>query len=133
MRIRRIEEFELGDTLGVGTVGTIYRAHDRVNDCEVAVKLLLPAVSGDELIKARFGREMIILEQLSHPNIVQCYGGGRVDNQLFYAMELVEGGTLKEVLQQTGRLTWREAATCAIQICSALQHAHNHGIIHRDL
>lgn len=133
MRIRRIEEFELGDTLGVGTVGTIYRAHDRENDCEVAVKLLLPAVSRDELIKARFGREVMILEQLSHPNIVQCYGGGRVENQLFYAMELVEGGTLKEVLQQTGRLSWREAATCAIQICSALQHAHNHGIIHRDL
>ncbi len=133
MRIRRIEEFELGETLGVGTVGTIYRARDRENDREVAVKLLLPAVSDDELIKARFGREMMILEQLSHLNIVQCYGGGRVENQLFYAMELVEGGTLKEVLQQTGRLSWREAATCAVQICSALQHAHNHGIIHRDL
>jgi serine/threonine protein kinase len=133
MRIRRIEQFELGETLGVGTVGTIYRARDRVNDCEVAVKLLLPAVSNDELIKSRFGREMMILEQLSHPNIVRCFGGGKVDSQLFYVMELVEGGTLKQVLQQTGALSWREAATIGVQIASALQHAHNHGIIHRDL
>jgi serine/threonine protein kinase len=133
MRIRRIEEFERGEPLGVGTVGTIYRAYDRVNDREVALKLLLPAVSNDELVKARFGREMMILEKLSHPNIVQCYGGGRVEDQLFYAMELVEGGTLKEVLQQTGALSWREAATCGVQICDALQHAHNNGIIHRDL
>jgi serine/threonine protein kinase len=133
MRIRRIEEFELSDTLGVGTVGTIYRARDLANGCEVAVKILLPTVSNDELIKARFGREMLILEQLSHPNIVRYYGGGRIESQLFYAMELVDGGTLKDVLEQSGRLSWAEAATCGVQICSALQHAHNHGIIHRDL
>jgi serine/threonine protein kinase len=133
MRIRRIEEFELGDTLGMGTVGTIYRARDLASGCEVAIKILLPAVSNDELIRARFGREMMILEQLSHPNIVRYYGGGRIESQLFYAMELVDGGTLKDLLEKSGRLSWAEAATCGVQICSALQHAHNHGIIHRDL
>jgi serine/threonine protein kinase len=76
---------------------------------------------------------MLILEQLSHPHIVRYFGGGRAANQLFYAMEAVDGGTLKGLLQQSGRLSWQEVATTGIQLCSALQAAHNHGIIHRDL
>ncbi len=130
---RRIDEFELGVALGVGTVGTIYRAQDLKHDRVVAVKILHPTVSSDKLIRARFEREMLILAKLSHPHIVQYYGGGRVDDQLFYAMELVEGGNLRDMLQQSGCLNWEETATCGIQISSALQHAHNHGVIHRDL
>ncbi|MCH5372963.1 MAG: serine/threonine protein kinase, partial [Planctomycetes bacterium] len=129
----RLENFELGDPLGVGTVGTIFRARDRRTGRDVALKILHPTVSGDRLIKARFWREMMILEKLSHPNIIRYYGGGRNDDQLFFAMERVDGGTLKDLIAQSGRLSWMEAATCGIQICSALQHAHNHGIIHRDL
>ncbi len=130
---RKLEEFELHETIGVGTVGTIYRATDLSHEQHVALKILLPEVSGDPLIHARFEREMVILERLSHRNIVRYFGGGSSDSQLFYAMELVTGGSLKEMLQQSGRLPWREATTIGVQICSALQHAHNHGIIHRDL
>lgn len=133
MPLRRIDEFELHEPLGVGTVGTIYRAKDLEHQRDVALKLLLPTVSSDDLIKARFEREMIILEKLSHANIVRYFGGGRHGSQLFYAMELVDGGTLKEMFQETGCLSWQEVAACGVQICSALQHAHNHGIIHRDL
>ncbi len=133
MPLRRIDEFELHEPLGVGTVGTIYRAGDLEYQQDVALKVLLPTVSSDDLIKARFEREMIILEKLSHANIVQYFGGGRHGSQLFYAMELVDSGTLRDMLQQTGCLSWQEVATCGVQICSALQHAHNHGIIHRDL
>ena len=133
MPLRRIDEFELHEPLGVGTVGTIYRAKDLEHQQDVALKILLPTVSSDDLIKARFEREMIILERLSHPNIVQYFGRGRDGSQLFYAMELVDGGTLKDMLEQTGRLSWQEVVSCGVQICSALQHAHNHGITHRDL
>jgi len=130
---RQFDDFEIHETIGVGTVGTIYRATDLTNDRLVALKVLLPSVSEDEVISARFEREMHILEKLSHRNIVKYYGGGRQDKQLFFAMELVEGGTLKDLLSDTGRLNWREVAACGVQICSALQHAHNYGIIHRDL
>ncbi len=130
---RRIEEFELGKVLGVGTAGTIYEARDKVNGLPVALKILLPTVSADKIVAARFEREMLILEKLSHPNIVRYHGGGRSGEQLFFAMELLTGGTLKDELARAGAFSWVEAATCGAQICSALQHAHNHGIIHRDM
>ncbi|MCO6458949.1 MAG: serine/threonine protein kinase [Pirellulaceae bacterium] len=129
----QLSDFELGDTLGVGTVGTIYHARHKQTGQESALKILLPSVSEDQLIRARFRREMTILERISHPHIVKYLGGGRDGNQLFYAMEYVDSGSLKQVLKAGGPLRWREAASCAIQLCSALQHLHNHGIIHRDL
>ena len=130
---RKFEEFQIRESIGVGTVGTIYEAEDLVAGQTVALKVLLPAVSSDPLISARFQREMLILEKLSHPNIVRYYGGGKYGQQFFYAMELLPGGSLKQMLTQSGRLSWREAATMGAQVCSALQHAHNYGIIHRDL
>jgi serine/threonine protein kinase len=133
MAKRRLDEFELGPVLGVGTAGTIYQAWDKVNGLKVALKILLPTVSADKIVSARFEREMVILEKLSHPNIVKYHGGGRSDGQLFFAIELLDGETLKDELARGGAMNWIEAATCGAQICSALQHAHNHGIIHRDL
>ena len=133
MTNRDFDDFELGRVLGVGTVGTIYEAYDKANSVPVALKCLLATVSSDQIIQARFAREMIILEKLFHPNIVKYFSGGKHGGQLFYAMELLDGGSLKEALSRTGAFSWIEVATCGIQICSALQHAHNHGIIHRDL
>ena len=133
MASRRFDEFRLGRVLGVGTVGTIYEAFDSVNSTKVALKCLLATVSSDPIIQARFAREMQILEKLSHPNIVRYYGGGKHQGQLFYAMELLNGGSLKDSLVRGGVFSWLEVATCGVQICSALQYAHNHGIIHRDL
>ena len=73
------------------------------------------------------------MERLNHPHIVRHYGGGVMDGQYFYAMQLLDNGTLKDMLAQRGRLPWPQVAAFADQIASALQHAHNHGIIHRDL
>ena len=129
----RFEEFEDIQQIGNGTVGTVYRAVRTLTGQTVALKLLLPAASHDKQITARFEREMVILERLNHPNIVNYYGGGIHDGQLFYAMELVEGGSLRDVLTRNGNITWDEAVECGWQVCSALQHAHNHGVIHRDL
>ena len=73
------------------------------------------------------------VERLNHPNIVRHYDCGLAEDRIFFAMELVDCGTLKEVLRQRGRLPWREAVECAMQICAALAHAHELGVIHRDL
>ena len=130
---RTYDEFDFGETIGVGTVGTIYEVTERATGRQYALKLLSPAVSTDETVVARFEREMLILSKLNHANIVGYHGNGQHDSQLFYVMELIRGGTLKDVLQRSGPLSWEEAAECGRQIAAALQHAHNHGIIHRDL
>ena len=129
----KLADFELDDPLGTGTVGTIYRATNKKSGQTFALKILLPTVVDDPLISARFQREMVILEKLSHPHIVRYYGGGQEGKQWFYAMELVDGGNLKELIEQSGPLSWPEVVTIGTQLCSALQYAHNFGIIHRDL
>ncbi len=130
---RQISEFEVGDVLGVGTVGTIHRATEKSSGEHFAVKKLHPGVSQDQLIRARFRREMAILERLNHPHIVRYYGGGEDDGTLFYVMELVDGGTVKGLLQIKGVFDWPIVVEVTRQICSALQYAHNNGVIHRDL
>ena len=125
--------FKLAEPLGVGTVGTVFRAESPDIAQPVAVKLLHPTIAHDPRIVDRFQREITIMERLNHPHIVQNYGGGLMDGQYFYAMQLLEHGNLKEHLQKTGPLSWPQAAAYAAHISSALQHAHNHGIIHRDL
>ncbi|MAT16183.1 MAG: serine/threonine protein kinase [Planctomyces sp.] len=133
MSLKWIGEYEVLETIGIGTVGTIYKAVKTGATQPVAIKLLLPSVSENELIYRRFEREIEILERLNHPNIVRYYGSGKWENQLYYVMELVEGASLREVLNRKGRIRWQETVEIGWQVCSALQHAHNHGIIHRDL
>ena len=124
--------FSLGEQLGMGTVGVVYRATSPDIAEPVAVKLLHPNVSGDQNIVNRFEREITIMERLNHPHIVRHYGGGMMDGQYFYAMQLLDHGSLKDRLQK-GPIPWAQVAAYSVQIASALQHAHNHGIIHRDL
>jgi serine/threonine-protein kinase len=76
---------------------------------------------------------MAVLKDLRHPNIVRCFGGVCEDKQRFYAMELVEGGSLEDVLQQRGRLPWERVVDYALQMCAALECSHRHGVIHRDV
>ncbi|TWU45512.1 Serine/threonine-protein kinase PknB [Novipirellula aureliae] len=130
----KITDYDLGGILGVGTVGTIYEGIEKETQHSVAIKKLHPGVSSDKLIRARFRREMTILERLRHPNIIAYYGGGEAeDGLLYYVMEKIEGGTIKEMIEANGHLDWQVVVDVARQICSALQCAHNHGVIHRDL
>jgi len=125
--------FQLKEQLGSGTVGAVYRAESPDLDGPVAIKLLHPTVSHDPNIVDRFQREIVIMQRLNHPNIVRHYGGGLMDGQFFYAMQLLTHGSLKDRLKQYGPMSWQQVAAYGAQIASALQHAHNHGIIHRDL
>ena len=129
----QLSDYDLGEVLGAGTVGTIYAATERNSQRRVAVKKLHPGVSRDPLISARFKREMTILERLRHPNVIEFFGGGEDDGQLYYIMELVEGGTVKELLEGGQSLPWTVVIEVGRQLCSALQFLHNHGVIHRDL
>ncbi len=124
--------FRLKEPLGVGSVGTVYRAETDDIDVPVAVKVLHPNIAHDAAMVTRFQREIVVMERLQHPHIVRHFGGGRIDGQYFFAMELLDHGSLKDRLRQ-GPLPWPLAAFYATQIASALQHAHNHGVIHRDL
>ena len=130
---RQLSEFELGEVVGVGTVGTIYRAIEKPSRESFAIKKLHPSVSKNPLIRARFRREMSILERLNHPHIVRYHGGGEDEGILFYVMELVDGGTVKGLLEKRGAFDWPIVVEVTRQICSALQYAHNNGVIHRDL
>lgn len=125
--------FTLGERLGSGTVGAVFRAESPDLDDPIAVKILHPTVAGDPHMVERFQREINIMERLDHPHIVRHYGGGTLDGQYYYAMQLLDHGSLKDRLQQGGPLPWQQAAAYGAQIASALQHAHNHGIVHRDL
>ena len=130
---REISEFDLDTIIGIGTAGSVYNAVERATGRTCAVKLLLPGLSDDHNIVSRFQREMLILSKLDHPNIVQYFGSGQHEDRMFYVMESVPGGTMKQMLQTHGKLSWQETIRYGIQVCSPLQHAHNHGIVHRDL
>ena len=124
---REIDEFEMKTVIGIGTAGSVYNAIEKSTQRPCAVKLLLPGLSDDANMVSRFEREMLILSKLDHPNIVQYYGGGKHEGRLFYVMEAVPGGTMTQMLQTHGKLTWQETIRYGIQLSSALQHAHNHG------
>ncbi len=128
-----IGPFEVGDRIGVGGMGIVYRAIYTKNGARVALKILSPDVSDSESLQRRFEREISILKKLQHPHIVRYYGGGKFGTQRFYAMELIEGGSVEEYLRKKKRLPWEEALEIAIQVAKALEHAHEAGVIHRDL
>ena len=130
---RKIGPFILEEQIGVGGMGVVYRAIYPKTNKKVAVKILSPGLMAEPKLLSRFEREIKILKRLNHPNIVKYYGGGTENNQRYYAMQFIDGGSLQDVLKQRGRLTWEQAIHVGRQVCSALEHAHNAGIIHRDL
>lgn len=134
MSERQIGPFQVGEQLGVGGMGIVYRAVYTKTGQDVALKVLSPNLTTDKKLLARFDRETKILKRLKHPNIVRYYGGGTNAGQRYYAMELIDGGALDDyVKKRGGTLTWEQVIEVGKQICSALEHAHNAGIIHRDL
>ncbi len=129
---RWIWPFELLERIGEGGMGVVYRARYVINDREVAVKMLPDDVTSPTVL-ARFEREMEVLKRLRHPNIVRSFGGVCEDKHRFYAMELVEGGSLENRLRERGRFQWEQVVDYGIQMCAALEYLHNHGVVHRDV
>jgi eukaryotic-like serine/threonine-protein kinase len=129
---RWIWPFELIEQIGEGGMGVVYRARYVVNNREVALKML-PGDVTDKVALARFERELEVLKNLKHPNIVRCFGGVSEDKQRFYAMELVEGGSLEDELQRRGKLSMERVVAYGLQMCAALECSHKNGVIHRDI
>ncbi|MCL6516422.1 Stk1 family PASTA domain-containing Ser/Thr kinase [Alicyclobacillus sp.] len=126
--------YDLQEEIGGGGMAVVYRAIDTWLGRQVAVKMLRTQFAGDEEFVRRFRREAQSAASLSHPNIVNLYDVGITeDGQHYIVMEYVDGPTLKEVIRERGPLPVKEALDITMQICDALEHAHDHGIIHRDI
>jgi len=116
-------------TLGQGGMAVVYLAHDEELHRLVAVKVLAEHLAGDANFRARFLQESKLASRLSHPNVVQVYDAGETEGSPFIVMEYVGGDTLA----QRGKLTHAEVLPLALQACAGLQHAHNAGLVHRDV
>ncbi|HJW96317.1 MAG TPA: alpha/beta fold hydrolase [Thermoanaerobaculia bacterium] len=128
----RLGPYEILSVIGKGGMGRVYRARDSRLDRDVAIKILSEELSNDQAAIVRFEREAKAVAALSHPNIVSIFDFGANDGITFAVTELLEGETLRALLQRT-RLTWRRACEIAIDVVDALSAAHGRGIIHRDL
>jgi eukaryotic-like serine/threonine-protein kinase len=130
---RRLGQYELGEKLGEGGMGVVYRARHALMKRPVAVKLLPPEQAGQEAI-ARFEREVQLSSQLSHPNTVVIHDYGHTPEGVFYyAMELIEGATLERVIQETGPMPSCRVVHVLRGVAGALAEAHEHGLVHRDI
>ncbi|MDX2009193.1 MAG: protein kinase [Myxococcaceae bacterium] len=119
----------LGEELGRGGMGTVFRAHHRALGRDVAVKVLAPEVAQDADVRARFSREAHALARLDHPHIVRIFDAGVEDEDPYVVMELVDGGPVSKRLP----LPVDEALRMTRQVCQALSYAHARGVIHRDV
>lgn len=125
--------YELLEQIGGGGMAAVYKAKDLVLDRFVAVKVMNHSLMQDEEFVNRFVFEARATAKLSHPNVVKVFDAG-VDHQIYYmVMELVEGHTLKQYISQHAPLAEEEAIYIMRQICFGLAHAHQQGIIHRDI
>ena len=130
---KELGPFIVEKELGSGAMGTVFRGKNKKTGQRVAIKLMSLALGTSETAVKRFKREVDILKQLDHPNIVKYIVSGRYHKAPFYIMEYVEGESLDHILGRRTRLPWEEVLKIGMDLCAALQHAHDQGIIHRDL
>ena len=125
--------YEILEKIGNGGMATVYKARCHVLNRNVAVKVLKEEFTTDAEFVKRFNIEAQSAASLSHPNIVSIYDVGNEGDIYYIVMELVQGKTLKEIITDEGILPWKWTVNIAIQIASALEVAHRHNIVHRDI
>jgi serine/threonine-protein kinase len=119
--------------LGGGGMADVFLAEDTTLARRVALKVLLPRFADDQNFVERFRREAKAAAGLNHPNVVGIYDWGQVDSMYYIVMEYVEGETLKELIRRRGRLPGNEAVGLALGLLAAIEFAHQHHIVHRDI
>lgn len=127
------DRYMLVTSLGEGGMADVYLAIDTILNREVAIKILRGELSSDPVTLLRFQREANAASKLNHPNVVDVYDVGESEGRHYIVMEYVRGRTLKQLISQRGALDKEEAVDIMIQLTSAVQHAHENNIIHRDI
>lgn len=128
-----LPDYDIIALLGRGGMGAVYRATQKSLDRPVAIKVLPPELSQDLEFEARFRREAKSMARLSHPNIIQIHDFGQTEGHHFYfVMEFIDGADLHQMIRQ-GLVNEDTALKVVIQICEALQYAHDKGYVHRDI
>jgi serine/threonine protein kinase len=125
--------FELFHVLGRGGMGEVWRAKQTSLGREVAVKILSPELARDDQFVKRFEKEAAALASLSHAHIVQIIDRGQAGGTYYFAMEFVQGQSLREMMADGKGMRPKDAIKIVVQVCSAIDYAHAHGVIHRDL
>ena len=125
--------YEITELIGVGGMADVYKATDTEDNKTVAVKILKREYGENDEFLRRFRNESKTVASLSHPNIVKVYDVGFSDKLQFMVMEYIDGITLKEYIENERVLTWKDSVHFIIQVLRALQHAHDKGIVHRDI
>lgn len=125
--------YEIVSHIGEGGMADVYKAVDILDKKNVAVKILKKEFAENEEFLRRFRNESKAIAVLSHPNIVKIYDVGFTEKLQFIVMEYIDGITLREYIDSQRVLTWKDAVHFIVQILRALQHAHNRGIVHRDI
>ena len=125
--------YEILSLIGQGGMADVYKARDTILNRVVAIKVLRARLSDDAMALVRFQREASAASRLSHPNVVDIYDVGEYEGMHYIVMEFIRGRTLKELIAQRGALDVDEAIGVMKQLVSAINHAHEHKIIHRDI
>ena len=133
MHPTQLGPYAISSLLGRGGMGAVYEAVDRGTGRAVAVKTLGTHLGDDPGLRRRFAGEIETLKSLRHPCIVELLAFGEDDGQPYFAMELVRGRSLEQLLRAGRRFTWRETVEVALAVTRALKSAHDHGVVHRDL
>jgi len=125
--------YVLLDRLGIGAMGRVFKARHRLMDRLVALKVVLPVCATSKHSVARFFREMKIVGLLDHPNVVRAFDADQHEDSPYIVMEYLEGEDLEKVLRRRGMLPPQEVIECTIQVARGLAHAHEKGVVHRDI
>lgn len=125
--------YEVQEIIGVGGMSVVYKAYDNVDDRIVAIKILKDEFLNNEDFKRRFKNESKAIALLSHENIVRVYDVNFGEKLQYIVMEYIDGITLKEYINKQNSITWNDAVYFMTQILRAVQHAHDKGIVHRDI
>lgn len=125
--------YEIHEILGIGGMAVVYKAYDNLENRTVAVKILKEEYAKNEEFLRRFKNESKAISLLSHQNIVKIYDVSFGDIIQYIVMEYIDGITLKEYIEREGSLSWKDAVHFTLQILRGLQHAHDRGIVHRDV
>lgn len=129
-----LAEYDIGEQIGIGGMGAVYRAKHKQTGELAAVKVLLPKVRVDDQARGQFLREIETTRRLKHPNIVQFLGGSVTGSVFYLLLEYCTGGSVAHLMRQHGgRLTLHEAAPILLQALEALAYVHAEGFVHRDL